>query len=122
MKKRAEMGRPITTAIKQLKAPEEVERDDEWLVSQVTKGEGAIFEKLVHRLFEKLDWRQPDPLEKRVQIGGKALGAPGSMRKKATEMVREALKSHLLQRCIKSGRYQKEIIFFFLHLMQPVSI
>ena len=113
LKKRAGMGRPITTAIEQLKAPEEVERDDEWSVSPVTKGEGAVFGKLVHRLFEKLDWSQPGPLEKMAESEGKALGASGPMRKKAEEMVREALKSQLLQRCIKSGRYQKEVPFSY---------
>ena len=96
-----------------MKIQEEVERDDEWVVSPVTKGEGAIFGKLVHRLFERLDWSQPDLLEDLAQIEGKGLGASGKMMKKATEMVREALKSQLLQRCIKSGRYQKEVPFSF---------
>ena len=113
LKKRAGMGRPITTATEQVKIQEEVERDDEWLVSPVTKGEGAIFGKLVHRLFERLDWSQPDLLENLAQIEGKGLGASGTMIKKATEMVREALKSQLLQRCIKSGRYQKEVPFSY---------
>ena len=67
LKKRAGMGRPITTATEQVKIQEEVEKDDEWVVSPVTKGEGAIFGKLVHRLFERLDWSQPDLLEKIVQ-------------------------------------------------------
>ncbi len=53
LKKRAGMGRPITTATEQVKIQDEVEREDEWLVSPVTKGEGAIFGKLVHRLFER---------------------------------------------------------------------
>ncbi|MEI9477434.1 MAG: UvrD-helicase domain-containing protein, partial [Deltaproteobacteria bacterium] len=97
LKKRAGMGRPITTATEQVKIKEEVERDDEWLVSPVIKGEGAIFGKLVHRLFERLDWSQPDLLEDLAQIEGKGLGAPGKIMKKATEMVREALKSQLLQ-------------------------
>ena len=113
LKKRAEMGRPITTATEQVKIQEEVERDDEWVVSPVTKGEGAIFGKLVHRLFERLDWSQPDLLEDLAQIEGKGIGASGKMMKKAMEMVREALKSQLLQRCIKSGRYQKEVPFSF---------
>jgi ATP-dependent helicase/nuclease subunit A len=113
LKKQAGMGRPITTAIEQLKAPEEVERDDEWPVYTVTKGDGAVFGKLVHRLFEKLDWNQPDLLEKMAGIEGRALGVSESMRKKAQEMVREALKSPPLQRFIKSGRYQKEVPFSF---------
>jgi len=113
LKKRAGMGRPITTATEQLKIQEEVERDDEWLVSPVTKGEGAIFGKLVHRLFERLDWSRPDLLEDLAQIEGKGIGASGSMRKKAGEMVREALKSPLLQRVIKLGRYQKEVPFSY---------
>ena len=73
LKKRAGMGRPITTATEQVKAPEEVERDDEWPASPVTKGEGAVFGKLVHRLFEKLDWSQPDLLEKIAGMKGKSL-------------------------------------------------
>jgi ATP-dependent exoDNAse (exonuclease V) beta subunit len=113
LKKRAGMGRPITTATEQVKIQEEVERDDEWLVSPVTKGEGAIFGKLVHRLFERLDWSQPDLLEDLAQIEGKGLGVPGNMIKKATDMVRKALNSQLLQRCIKSGRYQKEVPFSY---------
>jgi len=110
LKKRAGMGYPITTATEQVS---EFEKDDEWLVSPVTKGEGAIFGKLVHRLFEKLDWSQPGPLEKMVEIEGKALGASGSMRRKAEEMVRGALTSPLLQRVIKSGNYQKEVPFTY---------
>jgi len=113
LKKQAGMGRPITTATEQVKIQEEVERDDEWVVSPVTKGEGAIFGKLVHRLFERLDWSQPDLLEDLAQIEGKGLGASGKMMKKATEMVGEALKSQILQRCIKSGRYQKEVPFSY---------
>jgi len=113
LKKRAGMGRPITTATEQVKIQDGVEREDEWLVSPVTKCDGAIFGKLVHRFFENLDWSQPDLLEKVVQIEGKALGASGSMRKRAVEMVREALKSQLLQRCVKSGRYHKEVSFSY---------
>jgi len=48
--------------------------DDEWLVSPVTKGEGAIFGKLVHSLFEKLDWSQPNLLEDLAKIEGKGRG------------------------------------------------
>ena len=80
-----------------MKIQEEVERDDEWVVSPVTKGEGAIFGKLVHRLFERLDWSRPDMLEDLAQIEGKGIGASGKMMKKAMEMVREALKSQLLR-------------------------
>ena len=113
LKKWAGMGRSITTAIEQLKASQEVERDDEWPVSPVTKGDGAVFGKLVHRLFEKLDWSRPDLLEEIAGIEGKALGAPESMRNKAEEMVRKALKSPLLQRCTESGKCQKEVPFSY---------
>ncbi len=83
------------------------------MISPVTKGEGAIFGKLVHRLFEKLDWSQPGLLEKMAEIEGKDLGATGPMIKRAGEMVREAINSPLLQRVIKSGNYQKEVPFTF---------
>jgi ATP-dependent helicase/nuclease subunit A len=113
LKKRAGMGRSVTTAIEQLKVPEEVERDDEWPVFPVTKGDGAVFGRLVHRLFEKLDWSRPDLLEEMAEIEGKAVGAPESMKKKAEDMVRKALKSPLLRRCIESGKYQKEVPFSY---------
>jgi ATP-dependent helicase/nuclease subunit A len=110
LKKLAGMGRPITTAIEKV---EEVEKDDEWVISPVTKGEGAIFGKLVHRLFEKLNWGQADFLEEMAEIEGKNLGATGPMIKRAGEMVREAINSPVLQRVIKSDSYQKEVPFTY---------
>ena len=113
IKKRAEAGLPITTATEQVKIREEVERDDEWVISPVTGGEGAIFGKLVHRLFERMNWSQPDLLEDLLQVEGRTLGASGPMIKRAGGMVKEALNSSLLQRVIKSGNYQKEVPFAF---------
>jgi len=110
LKRQAGMGRPITTAIEKL---EEVEKDDEWVISPVTKGEGAVFGKLVHRLFEKMDWGQPGLLEEMAVIEGKDLGATGPMIKRAGEMVREAIHSPVLQRVIKSSSYQKEVPFTY---------
>jgi ATP-dependent exoDNAse (exonuclease V) beta subunit len=110
LKRDAGRGFPITTATEQVS---EFEKDDEWVMSPVTGGEGAIFGKLVHRLFEKLDWSQPDLLEKMAEIEGKDLGASGLMIKKAGEMIKEALNSPLLQRVIKSGNYQKEVPFTY---------
>jgi len=110
LKKHAGMGRLISTATEQVL---EVEKDDEWVVSPVTGGEGAIFGKLVHRLFEKLDWSQPGLVEKMAEIEGKDLGATGTMIKRAGEMVREAINSPILQRVIKSSSYQKEVPFTY---------
>jgi ATP-dependent helicase/nuclease subunit A len=83
------------------------------VVSPVTGGEGAIFGKLVHRLFEKVDWSQPGLVEKMAEIEPKDLGATGPMIKRAGEIVREAINSPILQRVIKSGSYQKEVPFTF---------
>jgi len=110
LKKRAGMGRPITTATEKVS---EFEKDDEWANSPVTGAEGAIFGKLVHRLFEKLGWSQPGLVEKMAEIEGKDLGATGPMIKRAGEMVREAINSPLLQRVIKSSNYQKEVPFTY---------
>lgn len=110
LKRRAGMGRPITTAIEKV---DELEKDDEWVISPVTKGAGAVFGKLVHRLFEKLDWGQADLLEEMAAIEGKDLGATGPMIKRAGEMVKEAIHSPVLRRVIKSGCYQKEIPFTY---------
>ena len=110
LKRRAGMGRPITTAIEKV---EEVEKDDEWVISPVAGGEGAIFGKLVHRLFEKVDWSKADLLEEMAVIEGKGLGATGPMIKRAGEMVREAINSPILQRVIKSSGYQKEVPFTY---------
>jgi ATP-dependent exoDNAse (exonuclease V) beta subunit len=110
LKRRAGMGRPITTAIEKV---EEVEKDDEWVVSPVTGGEGAIFGKLVHRLFEKVDWSKADLLEEMAVIEGKGIGATGPMIKRAGEVVREAVNSPILQRVIKSSGYQKEVPFTY---------
>jgi ATP-dependent helicase/nuclease subunit A len=87
LKKKAAIGRPIATATEQVS---EVEKDDELIVSPSTNGEGAVFGKLVHRLFERLDWSQPGLIEKMAEIEGKALGATGPMIKRAGEMVKEA--------------------------------
>ena len=73
----------MTTATEKVS---EFEKDDEWVMSPVTKGEGAIFGKLVHRLFEKVDWSQPGLIEKMAEIEGKDLGATGPMIKRAGEM------------------------------------
>jgi len=110
LKKHAGRGCPITTATEKVS---EFEKDDEWVISPVTKGEGAVFGKLVHRFFEKLDWIQPILLEKMAEIEGKDLGATGPMIKRAGEMVKEAINSPLLQRVIKSGNYQKEVPFTY---------
>jgi len=110
LKKRAGMGRPITTAIEKV---EEVEKDDEWVISPVIKGEGAVFGKLVHRLLEKLDWSKADLLREMAAIEGKSLGASGPMIKRAGEMVKEAINSPVLRRVIKSSGYQKEVPFTF---------
>jgi ATP-dependent exoDNAse (exonuclease V) beta subunit len=83
------------------------------VISPVTQGEGAIFGKLVHRLFEKLDWSQPGLLEEMAIIEGKGLGATGPMIKRAGEMVKEAINSPVLQRVIKSRSYQKEVPFTY---------
>jgi ATP-dependent exoDNAse (exonuclease V) beta subunit len=113
IKRRAGLGRSLATATEQIKTPEEIEKDDEWVISPVTKGEGAIFGKLAHRLFEKVDWSQPDLLEEMAVIEGKNLGASGPMIKRAGEMVREAMNSPILQRVIKSANYQKEVPFTY---------
>ncbi|MGQ9646273.1 MAG: UvrD-helicase domain-containing protein [Thermodesulfobacteriota bacterium] len=110
LKKQAGIGRAITTATEKVS---EVERDDEWMISPVTKGEGAIFGKLVHRLFERMDWNQPGWVERMAEIEGKALGATESMIKRAGQMIREAMDSPLLQRVIKVGSYQKEVPFTY---------
>jgi len=110
LKRRAGMGRPITTAIEKV---DELEKDDEWVISPITKGAGAVFGKLVHRLFEKLDWGQADLLEEMAAIEGKSLGATGPMIKRAGEMVKEAIHSPVLRRVIKSGSYQKEVPFTY---------
>ncbi len=113
LQEQAGKGRSITTATEEVKVAEEVEKDDEWVISPVTGGEGAIFGKLVHRLFEKVAWSQPDLLEKMAEIEGKDLGATGPMIKRAGEMLREAIHSSTLQRIIKSGNYQKEVPFTY---------
>jgi ATP-dependent helicase/nuclease subunit A len=100
LKRHAGRGFSITTATEQVS---EFEKDDEWMVSPVTKDEGATFGKLVHRLFEKLDWSQPGLLEKMAEIEGKSLGATGPMIQRAGEMVKEALNSPLLQKVMKLG-------------------
>jgi len=109
-KRQSRIGRPVTSATEQVK---EFEKDDEWVISPGTGGEGVIFGKLVHRLFEKMDWSQPDLVEKMAEIEGKELGATGPMIKRAGEMVKKALGSPLLQRVIQSGNYQKEVPFTY---------
>ncbi|MBM4347291.1 MAG: hypothetical protein FJ107_04085, partial [Deltaproteobacteria bacterium] len=109
-KRQSRIGRPVTTATEQVK---EFEKDDEWVISPVTGGEGAVFGKLVHSLFEKMDWSQPDFLERMAEMEGKELGATGPMIKRAGEIVKKALASPLLQRVIQSGNYQKEVPFTY---------
>jgi len=113
IKKQAGLGRCLRTAIEQIKTPEEIEKDDEWVISPVTKGEGAVFGKLAHRLFEKVDWSQPDLLEEMAVIEGKDLGASGPMIKRAGEMVRKAIGSPILQRAVESANYEKEVPFAY---------
>lgn len=110
IKRRGGGGRPIATAIEKV---EETEKDEESIFPLLTGGEGAIFGKLVHRLFEKVDWHQPVLLREMAENEGKALGATGPMIKRAEEMVREALHSPPLQRIIHSGEYYKEVPFSY---------
>lgn len=110
LKRRAETGRHIATAIERV---EEVDKNEEWRMASATGREGAIFGKLVHRLFEKMDWNQPQWLERTAEEEGKALGATGLMIKRAGEMVKKAIHSPTLQRVIQSGDYQKEVPFAY---------
>ncbi len=110
LKRRAGMGRPLTTAIGKV---EEVEKDDEWMISPAAGGEGAIFGKLVHRLFEKVDWARGDLLKEMAVIEGRGLGATGPMIQRAREMVREVLESEMMKRIIRSGNVYKEVPFVF---------
>ncbi len=110
LKKKGAMGRPMATAIEKV---EEVDRYEEWPMAPGTGGEGAIFGKLVHRLLEKLNWSQPDLLEKMAEAEGKGLGATGPMIKRAGEMVKKAIHSPTLQRVIQSRDYQKEVPFAY---------
>lgn len=110
IKRRGEEGRPIATAIEKV---EEIKREEESAILLVKGGEGAIFGKLVHHLFEKVDWHQPMLLKEMAESEGKALGAPGPIIKRAEEMVRQALRSPTLQRVINSGDYYKEVPFSY---------
>lgn len=109
-KRQASEGRSITTATEEV---EEVERDDEWDVSPMAKGEGAIFGRLVHRLFERLNWNEPHLLEKIAEREGRSLGATESMIKRAEEMVRTALDSEMMKRVLRSEHFQKEVPFAY---------
>jgi len=110
LKRRAGTGRLIATAMEKV---EEVEKDDEWVISPVTGGEGAIFGKLVHRLFEKVNWSKADLLEEMAVIEGKGFGATEPMIKRAGELVRQAIHFPILQRVIQSSDYQKEVPFTY---------
>lgn len=108
LKRRGRVGRTLTTAVEKI---EEVERNGEWATVSAAGNEGVTFGKLVHRLFERLDWSRPGLLEKMAEIEGKELGATRPMIKKAGEVVKEALGSPLLRRAMASGDYQKEVPF-----------
>ncbi len=110
LKRRGGEGRPISTAIEEV---EEVEKDEERERPAQAGGEGAIFGKLVHRLFEKVDWTNPLFLKEMAESEGRALGATGPMIRKAEEMVRQALDSEILKRVMRSEGFQKEVPFAF---------
>lgn len=110
LKRRGGAGRSISTAIEKV---EEMEKDEEWETPPPGGGEGAIFGKLVHRLFEKVDWTKPQFLKKMAESEGRAIGATAPMIRKAEEMVRQALDSEILKRVIRSEGFQKEVPFAF---------
>jgi ATP-dependent helicase/nuclease subunit A len=105
-----EKGRAITTAIEEI---EEVQREEEWAIPPGTSDKGAIFGKLVHRVFEKMDWNQPRFIKEITEREGRMLGATGPMIQRAEEMVRQAIRSPILQRVMQSRNYYKEVPFTY---------
>ncbi len=91
----------------------EFERDEEWIISKEGLTEGALFGKLVHRLFEKMDWKRPEMIDPLTEKEGKGLGATQSMIERAGKLVKEAISSPLFQRVIRSENYQKEVPFTY---------
>ncbi len=110
LKRRGGEGRSISTAIEGV---EEIEKDEERETPALSGGEGAIFGRLVHRLFEKVDWTNPLNLEEMAESEGRALGATAPMIRRAEEMVRQALDSETLKRVMRSDGFQKEVPFAF---------
>lgn len=111
LKKLLAGGRPLTTPTEKVL---EFERDEEWGISKEGLTEGALFGKLVHRLFEKTDWSHPERMDKLAEIEGKGLGVTGPMIERAGKLVKEAISSQLLQRVIQSENYQKEVPFTYV--------
>ena len=77
------------------------------------RSEGALFGRLVHRLFEQIAWENPAPLDETAASEARALGADTVMTGQAIEMVRGALASDLLKRIMRADRYFKEVPFAF---------
>jgi ATP-dependent helicase/nuclease subunit A len=75
--------------------------------------QGALFGRLVHTLFERVDWESQARLEEVAASETRALGADPAMRRKAVEMVRTALDSNLMKRILRADRYFKEVPFAF---------
>lgn len=111
LKKLLGVGRLLTTPSEKVL---EFEKDEEWRVSKEGLTEGALFGKLVHRLFEKIDWNHPEMMDKLTEFEGRGLGATQPMIDRAGKLVKEAISSQLLKRVIKSGTYQKEVPFTYL--------
>jgi ATP-dependent exoDNAse (exonuclease V) beta subunit len=75
--------------------------------------QGALFGRLVHRLFERIDWESQARLEEVAASEARALGADPAMKRKAIEMVKTALDSDLIKRILRADRYFKEVPFAF---------
>jgi len=74
---------------------------------------GTLFGRLVHRLFESIEWESRTLLEETAALEARELGAEPAMTAKAVEMVRIALDSDLVKRIIRADRYFKEVPFTF---------
>ncbi len=111
LKKRLGAGRLLTTPTEKV---QEFERDEDWTFSKEGLNEGALFGRLVHRLFEKVNWSHPEMIFKLTEAEGKGLGVAEAMIQRAGELVKEAISSQLLQRVIQSGNYQKEVPFTYI--------
>ena len=98
-----------------IKTPTEMVEKDEWYQVYKISGhdDGARFGLFIHSLLEKIDWENPQMLEKIAFAEGREKGMDEAKIREGIELVRNTLKSSLIKRVIDSKNYQKEVPFSF---------
>jgi ATP-dependent exoDNAse (exonuclease V) beta subunit len=107
--KAAEAGRQLDTPTGRVKGAKQAPAPG------LAANEGARLGSMVHSLFELVDWEEPEGVKQLAEDEARARDLPVAASAEAAEMVRETLRSEIIQRVLRDGEYYKELPFTVSH-------